>query len=217
MKLAVEYDIEGNITIGSQYGIEAGGLEYIFVPDDMGHLQSIRIIAPIANPQQVTSTIDPGNSRVHAAVLNFNVPGDVIRSLNQEFQELESSLAFESFGALRRVNWQNPRHELMAETEEEAQQIAVTNFQIQRRFPNPEVQINSRHMAKVIQGKRRYADLTVLKSFWREGMNDYNEFKFINAFNNFYLVIEGLYGAGKTQNRAILRQYLEVDPISWTE
>jgi hypothetical protein len=45
--------------------------------------------------------------------------------------------------------------------------------------------------------------LVIVQSFWREGRNDVRAGKFINGFFNYYFVLEGLYGDGKTKNYAI--------------
>ena len=42
--------------------------------------------------------------------------------------------------------------------------------------------------------------LTTIESFWREGENEMFAGRFINAFYNFYFVLEGLYGNRKWRN-----------------
>lgn len=42
--------------------------------------------------------------------------------------------------------------------------------------------------------------LATIESFWREGENEVHGGRFINAFYNFYFVLEGLYGNGQWNN-----------------
>jgi hypothetical protein len=46
-------------------------------------------------------------------------------------------------------------------------------------------------------------------SFWREGESDWVAGEFINAFFNYYFVLEGLYGNRKTKNRQIEAEMLK--------
>jgi len=60
----------------------------------------------------------------------------------------------------------------------------------------------------------------VSKSFYREGVNEYDDLSYINAFHNFYYILEGMYGGGKTKNRAVEAQLKSskelLDIVQWT-
>ena len=44
-------------------------------------------------------------------------------------------------------------------------------------------------------------------SFWREGSNDFEEGHFINAFYNFYFVLEGMYADGKFKTDPVVAEF----------
>jgi hypothetical protein len=48
--------------------------------------------------------------------------------------------------------------------------------------------------------------MIIPKSFFREGINDCQSFRYINAFYNFYFIIEDLYGNGKNKNAAVMHE-----------
>ena len=45
-------------------------------------------------------------------------------------------------------------------------------------------------------------------SFYREGHNEYKLSRYINAFYNFYFIIEGLFANGKFKTNDVIREYL---------
>jgi hypothetical protein len=49
--------------------------------------------------------------------------------------------------------------------------------------------------------------MAVALSFWREGSNEFEEGHFINAFYNYYFVLEGLYAKGKFKTDAVLAEF----------
>jgi hypothetical protein len=61
--------------------------------------------------------------------------------------------------------------------------------------------MDGRSLSELIDVKDRYSSMIVLIAFFREGKNDYIEQKFINAFFNFYFVLEGMFGNGKTKKQ----------------
>jgi hypothetical protein len=50
---------------------------------------------------------------------------------------------------------------------------------------------------RMIKHREKYSSLVIPKAFFREGMSEYNSFRYINAFYNFYFIIEDFYGKGK--------------------
>jgi hypothetical protein len=70
-------------------------------------------------------------------------------------------------------------------------------------------------MAKLIVGSRKYDQLTVPMSFYREGLNEYRGQRYITSFFNFYFIVEGLFGRGKTKNYQIEHEFKKSAGLRW--
>jgi len=46
-----------------------------------------------------------------------------------------------------------------------------------------------------------------VKLFERDGMNEFHSLRYIQAYYNFYFVLEDLYGEGKTQNKDVEQKF----------
>jgi len=53
----------------------------------------------------------------------------------------------------------------------------------------------------------RHGSIAVILSFWREGSNEFEEGNFINAFYNYYFVLEGLYANKKFKSKEVLTEF----------
>ena len=47
----------------------------------------------------------------------------------------------------------------------------------------------------------------VPKAFYKEGINEFTSRRYINAFYNFYFILEDIYGEGKTKNKDIVEAF----------
>lgn len=61
----------------------------------------------------------------------------------------------------------------------------------------------------LIKNKHKFSSLINPLAFFREGVNDFKTFRYINSFFNFYFVLEGLYGNGKTKNKDVAREFAD--------
>jgi hypothetical protein len=127
-------------------------------------------------------------------------------SLENELREFESLLAL--LYNFKSVNWQSVRHELICETEEERQPIL--GVKLGKAFPDEPRQIDEKPLSELIDIKARYSYMTILFAFFREVRNEYIEQKFINAFFNFYFILEGMFGNGKTKNKDDALQFQKI-------
>ena len=65
----------------------------------------------------------------------------------------------------------------------------------------PEVLAGMAEKAEILKA------LTLVKAFWREGQNEHNSFRFIQAFVAYYYVIEGTYAPGRSSEASVLIAY----------
>lgn len=203
MKLAIECRVESTIKLLKIIEIENKNKKYIFYPDSKGILDKIRIIAQVDNPEKFFSTISiPKNSSVPN--IDIKIDEKLFNSIIEEFQELESDLSFTTYGNLKKINYENPSHELICETEEEKKKAPLIGVEKgDGKYPVEITELNEFILKEIIYGKEDYQSLMIPKAFLREGMNEFHSFRYINAFFNFHFILEGLYGNKKTKNSAV--------------
>jgi hypothetical protein len=196
-----------------------GLTEYILRPDDNGWLTSIKIIRTVKTPARYSSRIDPGTGPVKA---NIVIEGDRKEYLEliREFQELESLLSFSTNGNLKNIDWDSPKEEFIPETDEERKRVHVSSFAFTKEYPDIPVSLSEQEFETIINTKERYASLMVPKAFYKEGINEFTSRRYINAFYNFYFILEDIYGKGKTKNKDISETFRQskdlIQIIEWT-
>ena len=85
--------------------------------------------------------------------------------------------------------------------------VKVQGWKFENEYINPPFYADEQYFKTVIETKNRYSSLTIPKAFWREGINEFNSFRYINAFYNFYFILEGLYGNRKTKNDGVETEF----------
>jgi hypothetical protein len=206
MKLSLECGIKGKIKIGKQLKAVKGSKEYLLIPDSKGWLSKMKIIKKVDVPDKYSAKIGPGKGKVNHEI---TISGDREEYLGliREFQELESILSFDTGGSLKSIEWDAPTEDFIPETEEEEKQVQVHNLYYKKEHLDlPEV-LDEKSFGEIIRSKERYVSLIVPQAFYREGANEFASKRYINAFYNFYFILEDLYGKGKTKNRAIGEEF----------
>ena len=202
MKLSLECSVKGNVKIGRQLKVVNGLKEYLLIPDDKGWLTSIKIIKKVETPKKYSARWEPGEGKVDATLV---IEGDREEYLDllREFQELESVLSFETAGSLKSIAWDAPKEDFIPETEEEKGGIGAYSFHFTKEYPDYPASLNERKLDVIIQSKEHYKSLIIPKAFYKDGINEFTSRRYINAFYNFYFVLEDIYGKGKTKNKDI--------------
>ena len=109
---------------------------------------------------------------------------------------------------LERLRWDSARFTLLFESEAEREGHGVPSIQVDPASAHRSlVEATVRDLAVSINACDRFAALTTPLAFIREGNNEYHTFRFINAFYNYYFVLEGLYGRGAWRNVEVERAF----------
>jgi len=206
MKLSLECSVEGKIKIGKQFRAVKGSKEYLLIPDDKGWLSKIKIIKKVAESNKYSAKIGPGKGKVKHEI---RITGDREERLEliREFQELEGILSFDTAGSLKSIEWDAPTEDFIAETEEEEKQVEVHNLGFAKEYPDYPASLDEEGFGRIIRSKEHYVSLIVPQAFYREGTNEFASRRYINAFYNFYFILEDLYGKGKTKNKDIAEEF----------
>jgi len=129
------------------------------------------------------------------------------------FEDLRGLLQYlESIGSfwfgIQRVHLAEAKYSWIPETAEEMGSAHVYSSKGSRRYNNTIRQIRPDVLARTLQARSRLGYLTIPMAFFREGVNEHREFRYVAAFHNLYFFLEGLFGEGKTKNRDVKRQFL---------
>lgn len=207
MKYLIEADVEGETTLQETTSFKHREREYIFHRDDRGLLTKITIVAPAPDPSRFYTEFRTGEN----PSITLGSDRGLRTELLSDLQQIEGLLAFHF--KVSRIRWDTARSESVAETEEE-RGLGAYSLQSMRLVPDWRAGALTAKAADELT--ERIVDrpgLTIPLSFWREGNNDLRSFRFINAFFNFYFVLEGHYANGKTGNDEVARQFMRSDQL----
>ncbi|HEX8141411.1 MAG TPA: hypothetical protein VF553_02380 [Pyrinomonadaceae bacterium] len=204
MKFSLEFGVDSNTTLPGEVEIKHEDRRFIFYPDDKGMFSRIKIIAEVKNPEAFYSIITPTPKGRVKAHINIKTDMELYNSVIKDFQDLESFFALKY--SLRGINWSNPKRELIFDTEEERRRARIYTWEYGPTSEEPK-NANREGLEQIILHMGRLSSQTVYLSIYREGDNDFKAQKFISAFYNFYFIMEGMYGNGKTKNIEVAKEF----------
>lgn len=209
MKFSLECDVVNSYTKVEEITISCYGREYHFIPNEDGMLGKIKIVATADHPEKFEMTFTPQTDKPESKNLNFSFDGDQVHDiLISDFQYLEGILAF--LGNIGQINWQAAKFEYLPETEEENARIAIPWYRLEKMSDTREVEIAGATIAQLILRRNFLGKLlNQFLVFFREGKNSFHAGRYINAFLNFYFVLEGAYGEeGRWRNAETREDFL---------
>jgi len=125
----------------------------------------------------------------------------------------------ESFGhfwfKVKKIDWGFPKREWIPENDEEKKQIRVLNINFTKEYDKTPIEMTPEILSGIITSLDKLNYLIIPMAFVREGRNDYESFRYINAFFNFYFYLEDLYGKGKTKNDLVEKEFMKSTYIKY--
>lgn len=219
MRYSVVAKTKGNVYISAPGSIQRG--KFIFDLRTDGNNLLHEIAASIKVPDEkipsMKTTVEPGKDDV---IAKFEIGGDqeLYDQLIEELQYLESDLSFATVGALQRIYWENPSSiEFIPENDEELELPTISSFSFSKSYRQPKALLSKKDLSSILDDTPSSKRLRIVKAFWRQGFENFNQFKYIQAFYSFYFVIEDFYAGGKTSEKQVLKQFsrsLEFKKIS---
>jgi hypothetical protein len=168
-------------------------------------------LADIADPSRVRWGLEPvpeprSPNQAPVKVVGEFDPG-LYESVINDLQCLESTLSV--FFPVRSVNWRYPTINVIFEERDQRDPTwgDLQSVRVSRQKPNSP-KAKEKNFVQIVGLALRSQLLVVIESFWREGECEWVSGKFINAFFNFYFVLEGLYGKRKTKNFQVKQAFL---------
>ncbi len=199
MKYGLQCAITSKIRLSQKQTSTWDEFEVELSPSAEGFLAEVIVIASgpdVGTCDAVLST----TGDAHTMAVNVQRNEALHAKLLGTLQTLESF--FGLYGGLEYVHWNNVEafFELDAGEGTRLTRLAVQVTPVLSdydfAFSPPEIQW-------ILAKARRCQAMTTTLSFYREGLNDVRQRRNISAFFNFYFVLEGLYGNGKTKNEQV--------------
>ncbi len=206
MKFGISCEIDSKIFIhGGGLEVSDGFKTFIFYVDEEHRLNKIRVIIKAQNPEKYFYKRQQNLTSLQFGV-DFSYEPDVANDLIHELQLIESTLGIG--GNLKSVKWQKHRFEYYPETTEEVQRIEITPawFFLHDYAPDDSDEFTHEKLTLMVTERNKFQNAIVPMAFFREGKNDYRTGRYINAFQNFFYIIEGLFGNGKYKSEALITE-----------
>lgn len=144
-----------------------------------------------------------------AAVVRLGGDPAVRDRLTLELQMLESELAFYYRDRVKRIHWDSPTQNIVAETDEEEKIPRVSGFSQSIGQRDEPVSVESGDIGRMATKLPLYGDLYILKGLLRHAQNHYWDREYIQSFTQAYLVVEALFAGGKFKKGAVLEEFAE--------
>lgn len=206
MKLEFKCKVESKTYIGnSTLETTIEDKEFTLIPDEKGLLKEIIIKVKLKKPNSVISKISPSSTPGVKHDLKVKIDEEEKDEIIELLQYLEADLSFSA--NLKKIYWEEPELTFIPESDEDKKNINVISFAAHKEYPDIEKILTLDAFRSIVSNKKKYEFLTIVKSFFREGLREFKSFRYINAFYNFYFVIEDLYGRGKTKNYEIEKEF----------
>jgi hypothetical protein len=130
-----------------------------------------------------------------------------------EYEEILKHI--ESIGALdlgiREIKWDNPTIEWIPENEGERLMLPLPKYGRKHQFEQIVRKVTIGWLRDTIIFRKQLSHLALPFSFYRKGVNLYHRFEYSEAFLNFYFMLEGIFGNGKTKNGPVKEEFLKSD------
>lgn len=213
MKFVVECEVDADVILQSSIEIKNAQRVLTFGTNASGRWTTIKVVANVPDPSLFEWTLAPVPESNAEVDYRINVPFDqtLYESIIKEIQSIESIASL--YVPLKNIDWLYPRFNLLYEEADKQNANEGQVFNVRMLSPAAErpipVKVKSDVFAYITGKASTSQSLAMVGSFWREGENDWQTGKYINAFFNFYFILEGLYGKGKTKNNHIEGEFMK--------
>lgn len=204
MLLRLTARVESAAIVEEPFGVEVPPYSVDLGCDEHNRVTEIRVEKRVAasDTQLPRTTISPSGE------VTFHV-----MTSDPHFRDILDLLQFiESIGSfhlgIRSVEWSHGKYEWVPETDDERQQLRLFSTQTTFKYRQTPVNVDPGTLARLVNSRTRLERFTIPMAFFREGVNDFRRFRYVQAFHNLYFFLEDLFGGGKTKNRQVEAQFL---------
>jgi len=206
MKYSIECKVDGKVYIQKSIVITQKQRQYIFTPNSKGWLEKIKIVSNVKNPEKFVTEMEPDKNK-GKWVVTIDGDRELKLELVDEMQQIESRLSFDTMGSLKSIQWNEPQEEYIPENDVEKKQVKVSGFGFKKEYIEYPCIVDEEKLRQMLDTKDRYSSLIVLESFFRQGINYFQSKRYVDAFYNFYFILEDIYGRGKTSRKQVCKTF----------
>jgi hypothetical protein len=215
MKYKLRAKVEGDLFLAranSTIAAQRENLTFELESDDRQRIIAISVCRPVP----------PEKASAHRAVImhtpdaqakshiEFHADKELHVQLVRELQGIESILAFNWRGhPLKRIRWSESEMSLLPETPDEEARVQLWSMSVGRSVPKTPQLVKEESFKTLVLCAPWYDRLTVSVGFWREAGNQMEAGNYVQAFCNYFFVVEDLYADGKTAERQVLRAFAD--------
>lgn len=208
MRFRLKAGVKGHMFIRSPITVERGVYRFEFLPSDTGQIEFISVSKEVPSDriEELKDFVKPADGS-NPITITIGTDLDTHQELVDQLQMVESVLTYSSRFALQKINWATPDQEYIAESEEDQEILSVSAFSYDRCYQQSPVVVEEDSLITQLQLAPNYDELRVVKAFWREGMAYFQAFQYVQAFYQFYFVIEDFFAKGKSGKGAVISEF----------
>lgn len=205
MKLIVECDVESKIILPRRLELIRNGRSFIFQVDGENRWIKLKVVSSVPDASRFKWGIEPvpkPKAGQAPCTVHARPERELFDTVISDIQCLESAISV--FYPVRNIDWRHPTINVELEDGDPRDRSWGGLGEVHWGAGTlPPARPTEKDFVTVACLGLVSESLVVVESFWREGENERLAGKHINAFYNYYFVLEGLYGNGKKKNKQI--------------
>lgn len=208
MKCRYTFKIRGQVKVAEIRPIEVHGWSFEFLQDG-GLLSQLSVTVPANGPEDVP-TITPNPSPGIKA--HINVPAPSFPFVKKEVRAIESLLSV--FG-LHQIDLDRFKTEWLPESDEEKASIHINDFSTDVAKAGTESMppLPFDLLARCVIAANEATEIEMQLAFFRKGIVDFFEERFIEAIYDFYFFLESMFGEGQFRKHGIEDAFKKSKPL----
>lgn len=202
MRCKYSFKINGRIKPVHLVSFEVGIYKFEFALEK-GFIREIQVSYSMSDSEP-TLIQNP----VPGVAMAINIKSPLLREIEEIIRSIEGLW---TFWGVESIDTSFPKHEWIAETEEEKQKLQLFGFNEGRKeLEDHEISpISFDLLVRPIISAVKTKKHDVILVFYRRGCNDVKQEEFIEAIYDFYFVLESAFANGKNKNYAVKKEFLK--------
>lgn len=200
MKIRITVPVESSVVVNEDVAETSDGVTIGLVKDEAN------VVTHIFAEEKHNGTIprtEPGDEKVKLYI-NFGNPDT--KNLESVINYLGAVGSF--WWGIRSVSIDDMKMEFIPENDDEKKSLSVLSFSNKKTFPKRKSVAPAHQFRDILEMRQNWDYITVPMSFYREGNVEFDNLRFKNAFINYFFMLEGLYGDGKSGKASQIKALL---------
>ena len=147
----------------------------------------------------------PYFNRVKPHLSDLKIPSNPhFKDMIEILKTIESVVVF---SGIRKIYHNIPERSWIPENSEEEKKIKVRNVELNKYYDKRLVRINTDLLIKAVKNRKDYKHLIIPFAFFREGGNEFNSLKYVDAYAKYYYFLEDIYAEGKWRKKQAIEKF----------